>query len=67
MDDRNQTDPAVFVVTVRTGSEEEAMGGCITPVLAAGAAPSPKRWFLSLDQIPAIIRSFLTRQSGSQP
>jgi hypothetical protein len=66
MDDKEPRDPVVFVVTVRTGGGEEDVRGSITPVLAAGASPSPKRWFLSLDQIPAIIRSFLTRQSGNQ-
>lgn len=62
MDDHNPREPAVFVVTIRTGSEGEAAHGCIAPVVPAGASPSPKRWFLSLEQIPAIIRSFLNRQ-----
>ena len=66
MDDKEPRDPAVFVVTVRIGGGEDAVHGCITPVLAAGASPSPKRWFQSLDQVPAIIRSFLNRQSGTQ-
>jgi hypothetical protein len=66
MDVKEPRDPAVFVVTVRTGGGEDAVRGCVAPVLAAGASPSPKRWFQSLDQVPAIIRSFLNRQSGTQ-
>ena len=37
MDVKEPRDPAVFVVTVRTGGGEDAVRGCVAPVLAAGA------------------------------
>ncbi len=67
MDDRALREPAVFVVTVRTGGTDGEMRGSIVPVLEAGAAPTPRRWFQALEQIPAIIRSFLARQGGTEP
>lgn len=62
MVERSTGTPAVFVVTIREehgGSGQ--LQGSVTPVAASGCETSPKRWFRSLDQLPAVIRSLLAR------
>lgn len=62
MVDRSTDNPAVFVVTIREERDgSEHLQGSVTPVAASGCETSPKRWFRSLDQLPAILRSLLAR------
>jgi hypothetical protein len=62
MVERSTDTPAVFVVTIREEHGESGqLQGSVTPVAASGCETSPKRWFRSLDQLPAILRSLLAR------
>lgn len=62
MVERSTDTPAVFVVTIREdGGGSGQLQGSVTPVAASGREASPKRWFRSLDQLPAILRGLLSR------
>jgi hypothetical protein len=61
MNDQNFGEPSVFVVTIRSsGREPEDIRGSVMPVTASGRAEQTKRWFHAIDQIPGIIRGFLS-------